>query len=110
VNTRGCRRGRTTTSTNDVSGVAPLPAGSGLTSGRHRLNLDGNRQANNALWRVVMTRIRIDQRTKAYITRRISEGKTKKEAIRCLKRYVAREIYRVLIACRRPPADRPAVA
>jgi transposase len=81
-----------------MAGVAPLPAGSGLTSGRHRLNLGGNRQANNALWRVVVTRMRIDERTKAYIARRTAEGKTKKEIIRCLKRYVAREIYRELLA------------
>lgn len=64
-----------------MAGVAPLPAGRGLTGGRHRLNLGGNRQANNALWRVVVTRIRVDERTKAYIARRTAEGKTKKEII-----------------------------
>lgn len=83
-----------------MAGVAPLPAGSRLTSGRHRLNKGGNRQANNALWRVVVVRIRTDPRTKAYLERRTGEGKGKKEIIRCLKRYVAREIYRELIvAC-----------
>lgn len=80
-----------------MAGAAPLPTGSGLTSGRHRLNKGGNRQANNALWRVVVVRIRTDPRTKAYLERRTAEGKGKKEIIRCLKRYVAREIYRELI-------------
>jgi transposase len=74
-----------------------VPTGSGLTSGRHRLNTGGNRQANNALWRIVVTRLRIDERTKQYLARRTAEGKTKKEIIRCLKRYVAGEIYRALL-------------
>lgn len=90
-----------------MAGVAPLPAGSGLSSGRHRLNTGGNRQANNALWRIVVTRLRIDERTKAYVARRTAEGKTKKEIIRCLKRYVAREVYTTLnvAASRRTAVD-----
>jgi transposase len=79
-----------------MAGAAPLPTGSGLTSGRHRLNRGGNRQANNALWTIVLTRLSRDPRTKAYAARRTAEGKTKKEIIRCLKRYVAREIYQVI--------------
>ncbi|WUH98743.1 IS110 family transposase [Spirillospora sp. NBC_00431] len=79
-----------------MAGASPLPTGSGLTSGRHRLNRGGNRQVNNALWRVVLVRVRMDQRTKNYVARRTAEGETKKEIIRCLKRYVAREIYQVL--------------
>ena len=63
------------------------------------LNRGGNRTANNALWRVVLVRMRWDQRTRDYVARRTAEGKTKREIMRCLKRYVAREIYRVL----RPP-------
>jgi transposase len=89
-----------------MAGVAPLPAGSGLSSGRHRLNTGGNRQANNALWRIVVTRLRTDDRTKAYVARRTAEGKTKKEIIRCLKRYVAREVYSTLMSTIAPPRPR----
>ena len=63
---------------------------------RHRLNRGGNRQANNALWRIATTRMRTDAATKAYVARRKAEGKKKKEIIRCLKRHIAREIYRLL--------------
>jgi transposase len=75
-----------------LCGVSPLDASSGKQE-RHRLNRSGDRQANAALWRIVMTRIVYDPRTKAYIERRMKEGRTKKEAMRCLKRYVAREVY-----------------
>lgn len=75
-----------------LCGVAPLPASSGKTT-RHRLNRGGDRQANRALWRVVMTRMAHDTRTRTYVQRRTSEGMSKKEIIRCLKRYVARELY-----------------
>lgn len=81
-----------------LCGVAPLPASSGKTTGRHRLNRGGNRQANNALWRIVIGRLRWHQPTKAYVARRTSEGLSKKEIIRCLKRYVAREVFQVLVA------------
>jgi transposase len=81
-----------------MTGVAPLPTGSGLTSGRHRLNEGGDRQANSALWRIVIVRMRVDPRTRDYVARRTAEGPGKKEITRCLKRYVAREVYRELIA------------
>jgi transposase len=78
-----------------LCGVAPLPASSGRTH-RHRLNRGGDRQANAALYRIVLSRLRHDPATRAYAQRRTAEGKSKKEIIRCLKRYVAREIYRIL--------------
>jgi transposase len=86
-----------------MAGAAPLPTGSGLTSGRHRLNRGGNHQANNALWTIALTRLSTDPRTKAYAARRTAEGKTKKEIIRCLKRYVAREIYQMIMQTMSPP-------
>jgi transposase len=81
----------------NLCGVAPLPASSGKTSGRHRLNRGGDRHANCALWRVVIVRLATDAPTKHYMARRTQEGMSKPEIIRCLKRYVAREIYRELI-------------
>lgn len=75
-----------------LCGVAPMDASSGKQQ-RHRLSRAGDRQANSALWRIVMTRIVYDPRTRTYIERRMKEGLTKREAMRCLKRYVAREIY-----------------
>lgn len=78
-----------------LCGVAPLDASSGKQE-RHRLSRSGDRQANSALWRIVMTRIVYDPRTKIYIDRRMKEGLSKREAMRCLKRYVAREIYAYL--------------
>lgn len=78
-----------------LCGVAPIPASSGKTN-RLRLNRGGDRNANRALWGVVITRIRNDPRTKAYVERRLKEGRSKKEIIRILKRYVAREVYRAL--------------
>jgi transposase len=78
-----------------LCGVAPLPASSGRTH-RHRLNRGGDRQANSALYRIVLCRLRWDQRTKEYMQRRTKDGLSKKEIIRCLKRYIAREIYQVL--------------
>lgn len=75
-----------------LCGAAPIPASSGKVQ-RHRLNRGGDRQANSALHMAVISRIRVDERTKNYITRRTAEGKTKLEIMRCLKRYLAREIY-----------------
>jgi transposase len=72
--------------------AAPIPASSGKTV-RHRLNPGGDRQANHALWRIVFTRMGSDPATRAYAGRRSKEGLSKKEIIRCLKRYVAREVY-----------------
>ena len=78
-----------------LCGVSPIPASSGKTQ-RHRLNRGGDRQANAALWRIVVVRLGTDQRTKDYMAKRISEGKSKKETMRCLKRYVAREVFAAL--------------
>jgi transposase len=75
-----------------LCGVAPIPASCGKTS-RHRLSRGGDRQANAALYRVVICRLRWDPRTRTYTERRTQQGLTKKEIIRCLKRYVARELY-----------------
>jgi transposase len=75
-----------------LCGVAPIPASSGKVI-RHRLNRGGNRQANSALWRIVMVRMIHDPVTRAYVERRSKEGRSKLEIIRILKRYVAREIY-----------------
>src|SRR5690348_5763506 len=72
--------------------VAPIPASSGKIR-RHRLNRGGNREANHALWRIVITRMSAHPATRAYLERRTKEGLSKKEIIRCLKRYVAREVY-----------------
>ena len=80
-----------------MCGVCPIPASSGKTQ-RHRLNRGGNRQANSALHMVVVCRMRTDERTRAYVARRTLEGLSKREIMRRLKRYVAREIYRVLTA------------
>ena len=81
-----------------LCGVAPIEASSGKVK-RYRLNRGGDRQANSALWRIVITRMSSDPRTQAYVARRTEEGLTKGEIIRVLKRYVAREVYRYL---RRP--------
>ena len=87
-----------------LCGVCPIPASSGKTS-RHRLNRGGNRQANAALYRVVIVRMRAHQPTLDYVKRRTAEGKSKPEIIRCLKRFVAREIFGYL--CRVPKPTRP---
>jgi len=78
-----------------LCGSSPIQASSGKTV-RHRLNRGGNRQANAALYRVVLVRLRYHQPTKDYVVRRLAEGKSKQEIIRCLKRYVAREVFAVL--------------
>ena len=79
-----------------LCGVAPLPASSGRTD-RHRLNRGGDRAANCALYRIVVSRLRHDPSTRAYAERRTKQGLSKPEIIRCLKRYVAREIYHALM-------------
>lgn len=78
-----------------LCGVAPLPASSGRTT-RHRLNRGGDRRANHALWRIAMVRLAHDPRTRAYADKRTNEGLSKKETMRCLKRAIAREVYRSL--------------
>ncbi len=75
-----------------LCGTAPIPASSGKVT-RWRLDRGGDRQANAALWGRVITRLRNDPRTRAYMTRRLAEGRSKPEVIRILKRYVAREVY-----------------
>jgi len=84
-------------------GSSPVDASSGKQE-RHRLNRGGDREANSALYTIVLTRMAHDPRTQAYVARRTAEGKTKKEIIRCLKRYVAREVYKTLIRPARQPA------
>ena len=78
-----------------LCGASPIEASSGKQE-RHRLNRSGDRQANSALWHIVITRMVYDPRTIEYIDRRTKEGLTKKEAVRCLKRYVAREVFSLL--------------
>ena len=84
-----------------LCGVCPMPASSGKTT-RHRLNRGGDRRANNALFTIVLNRMQRDPRTRAYVERRTGEGMSTKEIMRCLKRYVAREVYEILT---NPPAD-----
>jgi transposase len=84
-----------------LCGAAPLPASSGKTQ-RHRLNRGGDRDANSALHLAVMVRMRADERTKAYVARRTADGLSKMEIIRCLKRYLAREVFALLRADQRP--------
>ena len=79
-----------------LCGVAPIPTGSGKTDGYHRLHRGGDRQANSALWRIVLVRMSNDPTTKAYVQRRTKEGKHKLFIMRCLKRYVARELFQLL--------------
>ena len=80
-----------------LCGIAPIPATSGLIDGRYRLNSGGDRQANNAIWRIVITRLgQHEPRTVAYMQRRLAQVKSKRYVIRCLKRYVAREVFQAL--------------
>jgi len=78
--------------------VAPIPASSGKTTGKHRLNRSGDRAANAALYRIALCRLRHDPATRAYVARRTAAGKSKKDIIRCLKRYIAREVYAAIHA------------
>ena len=87
-----------------IAGTAPIPASSGNTI-RHRLNRGGDRQLNRALNTIVLTRMRTDSDTRAYIDRRLAEGKTTKEIRRCLKRYVSRQIFRTLTAAHPAPEE-----
>jgi transposase len=77
-----------------LCGVCPIPTGSGKTDGRHRLHRGGDRQANAAFYRIVLTRMSGHPETKAYVARRRGEGKNTAEIMRCLKRYVARETFK----------------
>ena len=78
-----------------LCGASPVPASSGKTT-RHRLNRGGDRAANSALHIIAIGRLRTDPRTKAYIAKRVAEGHSKLEAIRCLKRYIAREVFSLI--------------
>jgi transposase len=78
-----------------LCGVSPVDASSGRQH-RHRLNRGGNRDANRALWVVALVRLRCDPRTRSYVERRTGEGLSKPEILRCLKRYIAREVFKLL--------------
>ena len=86
-----------------LCGASPVEASSGRTV-RHRLNQGGNRQANHALWRIAMVRLATCERTRAYAARRTAEGKSRREIIRCLKRYIAREVFALLTKPQPAPA------
>ena len=88
---------RTEASFAALCGVTPLDASSGQQP-RHRLNRGGDRTANQALWRIALVRMSNEPRTRDYVTRRTTQGRSKKEIIRCLKRYIARELYPDLLA------------
>jgi transposase len=81
-----------------LCGVSPVDASSGRVQHRHRLNRGGNRDANRALWVIAFVRMRCDPRTREYVMRRTGEGLSKPEILRCLKRYIAREIFKVITA------------
>jgi transposase len=80
-----------------LCGVSPVDASSGRQH-RHRLNRGGNRDANRALWVIALVRMQRDPRTRAYVARRTGEGLAKREILRCLKRYIAREVFKLLRA------------
>jgi transposase len=92
-----------------LSGTSPLEASSGRTV-RHRLNRGGDRALNSTIHTIAMVRMRSCSRTQAYVTRRTAEGKTPREIRRCLKRYIARELYRTLTATMTNTADTPGAA
>ena len=89
-----------------LAGTAPIPATSGQNQNRHRLNHGGDRQLNNALYIIAMTRLRCDPTTQVYKARRLAEGKTHREITRCLKRYIARQTWR-LLEHQTPPQPTP---
>jgi transposase len=78
-----------------LCGASPIPASSGKTT-RHRLNRGGHRHANSALYRAGIVRLQHPEPTKAYVERRTAEGKTRAEIIRCLRRYLAREVWALM--------------
>jgi len=88
---------RNESSFSTLCGASPIPASSGKTN-RHRLNYGGDRQANRALHLIAVCRLRYCERTRAYVKRRTAEGKTQREIMRCLKRYIAREVFNSLRA------------
>ncbi len=90
-----CHRLRNESAFAAMCGVSPILASSGQTN-RHRLNRSGNRQANNALWRIATVRMTCDEETQTYLARRNAQGKTKRDVTRCLKRHIAREVFWLL--------------
>jgi transposase len=109
--TAGARRFATDAQFARHAGTAPIPASSGNTN-RYRLHRGGNRQLNRALHTIALTRARIDPETRAYLQRKRAEGKTNREAFRCLKRHLARRIWKILFAAAppiQPNTDRVAV-
>ena len=90
-----CQRLRNESAFAAMCSVSPLQASSGQTN-RHRLNRSGNRQANNALWRIAIVRMSTDEETKTYLAKRTAQGKTKRDVTRCLKRHIAREVFWLL--------------
>lgn len=92
-----------------LCGVSPVEASSGKTQ-RRRLNRGGDRQANAALYRIALSRLRWDHRTRDDLNRRTAEGKTPREAIRCLKRHLARELYQLITKPQPAPTTDPSAA
>ncbi|MFF4398535.1 transposase [Streptomyces sp. NPDC001480] len=92
-----------------LCGVSPVESSSGKTQ-RRRLHRGGDRQANSALYTIVLARLRWETRSRSYVERRIAEGRTRREAIRCLKRYVARELYTIIMRAHAQPRDQALAA
>jgi transposase len=87
-----------------LAGVSPIPASSGQVT-RHRLNRSGDRQLNRALHTIVVARLRDDPHTRAYAARRAAQGKSPREIRRCLKRFIARQLFKLLESCDQPGAE-----
>jgi len=96
--------GRSEAAFAQLCGTAPFPVSSGRTD-RHRLNRGGDRRAYNALWRITLVRMHCHPETRLYVERRTKQGLSKLDILRCLKRYIAREVYPHLTS---PPAPTPA--
>jgi len=90
-----------------LCGVSPIEASSGKTR-RHRLNRGGDRRANAALYRIALTRSRGEDRTRTYLEHRTNQGSSRREALRCLKRHIAREVYHLIQDLNLNPTDQPA--
>ena len=92
-----------------LCGVSPVQASSGQTH-RHRLSRGGDRAANNALWTIANNRLIHDPRSRTYAEKRRAQGDTRKDTLRMMKRYIAREVFGLITAALAPPAALPAVA
>ena len=86
-----------------LAGISPIPASSGMTSGRQRINHGGHRQPNAAIYRTVIVMMRFHQPTIDYVARRTAQGLSKRDIIRCLKRYVIREVYHLIVPAKNVP-------